>query len=149
MKKFLILFILLLLIVGSIFLVTWYLSNTETKGDNNTNNDTSNVKTKSKFEQFESALTEKGLTFEKITKSAPMVGAKEGYGYIFDEDSSVELYLFETSSDAYKNVKSSGNITIESMGITMPVDINNGIVIYYNGDVSNKTEIVNIFKSLK
>ena len=40
-------------------------------------------------------------------------------------------------------------MTVEIMEITMPVDYNDGIVIYYNDDVSNKTEIEKIFKDLK
>ena len=139
----------LLLITGSIFLLAGCGATTNDGEKDNGNNNPPVVETKSKFEQFESALTEKGITFEKIEKSASMVGAKEGYGYIFNDDSSVELYLFDTSSEAYKKVKSSGHITIEMMEITMPVDDNKGIVIYYNDDVSNRTEIENIFKALK
>ena len=139
----------ILLIISSIFLLTGCGANNNDEKKDNGNNNQPSIETKSKFEQFESALKEKEISFEKTEKSASMVGAKEGYGYIFSDNNSVELYLFDTSSEAYKKVKSSGHITIEIMEITMPVDDNKGIVIYYNDDVSNKTEIEKIFKDLK
>lgn len=139
----------ILLIISSIFLLTGCGANNNDEKKDNGNNNQPAIETKSKFEQFESALKEKEISFEKTEKSASMVGAKEGYGYIFSDNNSVELYLFDTSSDAYKKVKSSGNMTVEIMEITMPVDYNDGIVIYYNDDVSNKTEIEKIFKDLK
>lgn len=78
-----------------------------------------------------------------------MVGAKEGYGYILADDSSIELYLFEKTTSAYKTAKSNNELNLESFGIKMAVDFNDDIAIYYNGTPTQKDTIENIFKNLE
>ena len=103
----------------------------------------------SKFEQFEKGLTDKNIQFEVNSKSATMVGAKEGYGYSFADDTSVELYLFDTSTDAYKEASKNNKLNLVDFGITMDVIFNNDICIYFNGEPANKVDIQNIFNNIK
>ena len=103
----------------------------------------------SKFEQFENGLVENNIQFEINPKAAAMVGAKEGYGYIFSDGTSVELYLFDTSTKAYKDSFKTNKLNLESFGITFDVIFNGDICIYFNGEPTEKTVITNIFNDLK
>jgi predicted small lipoprotein YifL len=152
MKKFLTLIF--------IFAVAVSLTGCGTKSNENNTADTSDKDTTvddstnqafevNKFEQFETALTEKGITYEKNEKTASLVGATEGYGYIFSDGTSVELYLFDMSSNAYKEAKSSKTIKVSVIDMTLPVEINDDIAIYYNGTPAQRDVIEQIFQIFK
>lgn len=57
-----------------------------------------------------------------------MVGAKEGYGYKFNDETSVELYLFDKASDAYKEAIKNNKIYLESFGIANVLYIGNHLI---------------------
>ena len=103
-----------------------------------------------KFKQFEKGLSDKQIEFEIVQKIGSMVGAKEGYGYIFNDETSVELYLFDKDSEAYKEAIKNNKIYVESFGIALNVVFNDDICIYYNvEDANNKSDIEGIFEGLK
>ena len=156
MKKFLALCLVLFMLIC----LTACGSNNPTSTSNNEKTQTSEIVSEdkttteettelSKFEQFEKGLKDNGLQFEITEKMASMVGAKEGYGYLFTDETSVELYLFDTSSDAYKEAKKSNKLNLVDFGITMDVVFNKDICIYFNGESTNKTQIQNIFNGIK
>ena len=127
-------------------------SNNQTQSNQSSteNNQSTEETTKlSKFEQFEKGLTDKGIQFEVTQKAATMVGAKEGYGYSFTDETSVEIYLFDTSTDAYKEASKNNKLNLVDFGITMDVVFNGDICIYFNGETTNKAEIQNIFNGIK
>ena len=130
-------------------------TDTDNSATNNSTTDTSSndnddeTKQLDKFQQFENGLTDKQIEFEIVQKMGSMVGAKEGYGYQFNDETSVELYLFDKASDAYKGAIKNNKIYVESFGIAMDVVFNDDICIYYNGEVANKADIEAIFESLK
>ncbi len=103
----------------------------------------------SKFEQFEKGLTDKNIQFEITQKVAAMVGAQEGYGYSFADGTSVEVYLFDTSSDAYKEALENNKINLVDFGFTMDVVFNGDICIYFDGESTNKVDIQDIFNNIK
>lgn len=103
----------------------------------------------SKFEQFENALKEKSIQFNVTQKAATMIGAKEGYGYSFTDNTSVEVYLFDTSTDEYKAAYKSNKINLPDFGITMDVVFNGDICIFFDGKPINKDDILNAFNSVK
>ena len=103
----------------------------------------------SKFQQFEQGLTDKGIKFEKNDKAAAMVGAKEGYGYAFGDETSVEIYLFDKATDSYKEASKNNKLTLEGFGITFDVIFNDDVCIYFNGEPQNKADIQTIFENLK
>ena len=105
--------------------------------------------TVNKFEQFEKGLTEANISFEVNSKAATMVGAKEGYGYIFSDGTAVEVYLFDVFSDAYKEATKKNQLTVQSFGTTLDVVFNGDICIYFNDEIANKETIMNIFYSIK
>lgn len=142
---------LLLVAVITLFVVACGNSNTSDTTDStidasSTNNEAVQL---DKFQQFEKGLSDKQIEFEVVQKMGSMVGAKEGYGYKFNDETSVELYLFDKGSDAYKEATKSNKLYVESFGIAMRVVFNDDICIYYNGEVSNKADIEAIFESLK
>ena len=102
-----------------------------------------------KFEQFEKGLSDKGIEFKVNEKAAEMVGAKEGYGYKFDDGTAVELYLFDATTSAYIKAKTNRELTVEGFGTTLDVEFNGDICIYFNGESSYKSEIQNIFNSIR
>ena len=102
-----------------------------------------------KFEQFEKGLTDNNIQYEVSQKVATMVGASEGYGYTFSDGTSVEIYLFDTSTEAYKAAFSSNKLNLESFGISMDVIFNGDICIYFNGESTNKAVITNVFNAIK
>ena len=121
-------------------------NNSTTDASSTNNNETVQL---DKIQQFENGLTDKQIEFEIVQKMGSMVGAKEGYGYKFNDETSVELYLFDKASDAYKEAIKNNKIYVESFGIAMDVVFNDDICIYYNGEVTNKADIAAIFESLK
>lgn len=122
-------------------------TNTSTTDTPSTNN--SETVKLDKFQQFEKSLSDRQIEFEVVQKMGSMVGAKEGYGYKFNDETSVELYLFDKNSDAYKEAIKTNKLYVESFGIAMNVIFNDDICIYFNGDVANKADIETIFESLK
>lgn len=63
------------------------------------------------------------LSGDKTEKSAEMVGALKGFGY----SNGVEIYEFDTNSDAYKAVSNGEGIPINGMdGYTVHFDAING-----------------------
>ena len=107
------------------------------------------LNTLTKFEQFEKGLSEKNIQFEVNQKAAAMVGAKEGYGYNFSDGTAVEVYIFDTSTDAYKDAYKNNKLILESFGITMDVIFNGDICIYFKGDPAEKAIITDTFNNIK
>ena len=102
-----------------------------------------------KFQIFEKELTNNNIEFQIVQKSASMVGAKEGYGYTFSDGTSVELYLFDKGTEAYKNAIETNKLTLEGFNMSIDVTFNDDLCIFFNGESSNKTQIEGIFKNLK
>ncbi len=117
--------------------------------DNSSINSNDGIIKLDKFQQFEKGLSDKQIEFEIIQKMGSMVGAKEGYGYRFNDGTSVELYLFDKESDDYGEAIKTNKIYVESFGIAMNVVFNDDICIYYNGEVANKSDIEAVFAGLK
>lgn len=104
---------------------------------------------KNKFEEFEKGLTEAEIKFEKNEKSADMIGALEGYSYLYNETDYIELYLFDPKSEDFKKVNETEEITVEVVDVSLPVIINDELVLYIDNGISNKEEIIEIFKNVK
>lgn len=88
-----------------------------TSGEKNMSTDDSTIGDvkETVFEQFESRLTKEGIRYEKVSMAADLIGAKEGAKYKIGEGS-VELYLFDESSDAYVNAEKKQAVTLEDFG---------------------------------
>ena len=124
-------------------------SQIQTNENAENNKQSENTEKLNKFQQFEKGLTDKNIQFEVTSKAATMVGAKEGYGYSFADETSVEIYLFDTSSDAYKEAFKNNKLNLVDFGITMDVVFNGDICIYFDGEPTNKSDIQTIFNNIK
>lgn len=103
-------------------------------------------KTQTKFEQFESMLDENNIKYEKTTKAAAIVGAKEGYGYKISDNEKFELYLFDKNTDAYKKAVKDNKLIIEGFNMTLDVVFADDLCIYYTG---NDDKILDILAKIK
>ncbi len=105
--------------------------------------------TESKFKQFENGLKEKGLTYELISKSAAMIGSKEGYGYKFSDETMVEIYQYDTTSADFIDIKANNRVMIKEFNMGIPVVIKDDMVIMVSDAGANKDKALEIFNSLK
>ena len=101
---------------------------------------------KTKFEQFEAGLDELGIKYEKVTTGADLVGAQQGMKYKLS-DGNVELYKFDTSTDAYKTAVENKAITLQGFG-DFPAEYNNDMALIFDDEVSSKADIQNLFSTL-
>ena len=103
---------------------------------------------KSKFEQFEIGLSNKGIYFEKEPVAAEMVGASTGIRYTIG-NGSAELYEFDPQSDACKTMQANEVLTLEGFG-SFPVMVNNELALSLSEVDSNiESDILEIFNSLQ
>lgn len=93
------------------------------------------------FEQFEESLDKKNITFQKVTMGAELVGAEQGIKYKLQGEN-VEIYRFDTSSDAYLEAKRTQSLKMEGFG-AFEATVVNGYAI-----VSDNLELINIFKDI-
>lgn len=100
-----------------------------------------------KFEEFEAGLDKLNIKYTKINMGAEFVGAEQGIKYKFD-DGSIELYKFDKDSDAYKKAVQNKALTVESMG-SFAAEFNDNMALYFDNNVSKKSDIEDLFKSLK
>lgn len=92
-------------------------------------------------------LEESGLVSgERIEMTAGMVGAINGVKY---KDCNVEIYQYDTNSQKYKDLVSTGSVTLEGFNMVItPSAIHNEYVLFCD-EASNKDEIISAFNSLE
>lgn len=100
--------------------------------------------TKTVFEQFEAGLQGKDISYEKVAMAADLVGAKEGVKYKIGEGS-VELYVFDETSEAYKTANTKQALSMEGFG-EFSAKVANGKALLVSGLDSAVYEV--IFDSL-
>lgn len=98
--------------------------------------------TKNKFDVFENELNKNNIVYEKITMSAEMIGAAEGFAYKIG-DNKVELYRFDTDSPAYENAVTTGKVVLESFNLEINVILNGEY-----GIINATPEVLEIFNNL-
>lgn len=75
-----------------------------------------------------------------------MVGAVNGFKYL---DSSVEVYEFDTESEAYKKVLETSEMDLSDLSITIPVNAINGKYVLYCDESDTKEDIIKVFNEMK
>ena len=99
---------------------------------------------------FETGLIGKKIEYKKIMKRdvSGVVGAKEGWGFEFDDNFVVELYVMDEKSEAYQSSLNANMLSV--YGNPVPVKFNGTICIYMNDWQNKNTDaIYEIFKTLK
>lgn len=102
--------------------------------------------TKATLSDVEQTLLDKGvITGEKTETLASMVGAKNGFKY---QEQGVEIYEFDTKSDAYKNAKKSNSLNLEGFDMTIDIAaINDQYILVFSGD--SDSAIIDAFNEIK
>ena len=105
----------------------------ETNSDiSNENND----KAAYTFEDLENDLVALDSSTEINKKSASMIGAEEGYGYIVG-DCTIEVYKYDKSSDEYKEAEKNQKISMTSLDMTFKATVKNGYAYIQRGTCDN------------
>ena len=104
----------------------------------------SGEKNKPTLEDMESYLMDQGvLEGEKTEPAAIMIGAAKGFKYL---DSGIEVYMYDTGSDTFKDLVKTGSVTLEGFNIEMPVSAVNGkFVLLYDKDDDGVIKVFNDF----
>ena len=77
------------------------------------------------FENLKTDLTALDSNIEINQKSAEMLGAEEGYGYIMS-DCTIEVYKFDKSSSAYKTDEKDQKLSMPSLDMSFDATVKNG-----------------------
>ena len=94
------------------------------------------------LDRFAAALTEAGYTYEQDEPFYQIIGAIGGMKYWLDEETAVELYVYDIEGDPYKQMVETG-MTLMSM----PVVINGDTALYME-DCELREQIVEMFMAL-
>ena len=103
-----------------------------------------------RFYDFETGLIGKKLAYKKIMQkdASAVLGAKEGWGFEFEDNFIVELYVFDEESEEYQASLKSSYVSI--LGNPVPVKFNGTICLYMNDWQNENTDAISeIFKNLK
>lgn len=100
-----------------------------------------------KFEQFEAGLNDAGITYEKVTMAAEIVGTSTGVKYEIG-DGAIELYEFDPSSDACKTMQEKKALTMEGFG-DFPVEVNGSLAMLLSElDDGTQSKALELFGAL-
>lgn len=118
--------------------------NSETSNNSETSSDTPDIKTS--LADLEQYLLDKGLlTGERSEVAAAMVGAVSGFKY---GENLVEIYEFDETSEAYKNLEKTNTLTVEGFGTTLtPAAVNGPYVLIFSNNSSVSQKITDAFNS--
>jgi hypothetical protein len=88
-------------------------------------------------------LSDKGLLKGEETEVMyQLIGAINGTKYV---DSKIELYEYDTESDAYKGLVETGEVELEGFNMTLKVSAIKGKFVLFCEDAPNKDDIVAAF----
>lgn len=93
------------------------------------------------FESLEKDLKTLDKELQVNQKSAEMIGAKKGYGYIL-KDCTLEVYEFDKSSDAYKEAEKNQKFNLESMNMKVDATVKKGIGYTANGSCDDAIQYI-------
>lgn len=94
------------------------------------------------LDRFAAALTEAGFAFEQDEPYYQIIGAIGGMKYWLDDETAIELYVYDIEGDTYKQMVETG-MTLMSM----PVVINGDTALYME-DCELREQIVEMFMAL-
>lgn len=113
-------------------------------GNEPTKNEIKEEKPKGDFPDIAGTLKELGLEYEETAVAPEMIGAAKGKKFIVGEGS-VEYYVFDKKSEAYKTAEADQQLTIEEMGMSFPAYVANGKALVVT-NVDKSDEIVEKLK---
>lgn len=143
-KKLLIMFVLLSLAAFT------GCSNEKTNNNNGQENDNNNIVQEENItlSNLEQKINDLGIETTKTKTAYEMVGAKDGYK-LTSNNSTLEVYQFDTSTDAYKTAEETQKITLESMGISFDAVVKNGFAYILNNNFPEYDAVLNLLNKLQ
>ena len=84
------------------------------------------------FEDLKTDLMALDSSTEINDKSASLIGAEEGYGYIIGE-CNIEVYKYDKNSEQYKTAEQNQQISMPSFGMTFKATVKNGYAYIQEG----------------
>ncbi len=124
---------LMIIFVISLVLTGCGSNNEELDSDNVNENDNQVSYT---FEDLKTDLMALDSSTEVNQKSASLIGAEEGYGYIIGE-CSIEVYKYDKSSEQYKTAELNQQISMPSFDMTFDATVKNGYAYIQDGTCDN------------
>lgn len=101
----------------------------------------SSKKTATSIDDFKQKLKTNGFTIEREQeKSASLVQAKEGKGFVLSDGSSVEVYQYDSDNDYFKKIQK------EKTLLGQPVNIYGNFVVMIVNPTDSKNKISDSFK---
>lgn len=145
MKKFL--FVNLAILTLCFFLVgCGNKSTNEDKPSNDNNTPTS--KENITLDNIQSRIEALGITCEKTEVYYQMVGATNGFKLNVN-DTRVEIYKFNKSSDAYKKAEKEQKLTLNDMDMSFDAKVQNGYAYIIDDEFPEYEKVVSILNQLK
>ncbi|MCO8193380.1 hypothetical protein [Anaerofustis sp. NSJ-163] len=119
-------------------------------GKTNNTEETQTSEPKITVEEFKAELKNLGIEGTEEETMYELVGATAGFKFTAD-DKTLELYTFDKDSNAYKNAKKDGKLTMESLGseITENVTVANGYAIILPTDFPQYDAVLALFNRLQ
>lgn len=144
MKKFL--FVNLAILTLCFFLVG---CGNKSTNENKTNNDnTPTSKENITLDNIQSKIEALGIACEKTEVYYQMVGATNGFKLNVD-DTRVEIYKFNKSSDAYKKAEKEQKLTLNDMDMSFDAKVQNGYAYIIDDEFPEYEKVVSILNQLK
>lgn len=94
------------------------------------------------LDRFATALTEAGFVYEQDEPYYQIIGAIGGMKYWLDEETAIELYVYNIEGDPYKQMIETGTNLM-----SMPVVINGDTALYME-ECELREQIVGMFTAL-
>ncbi|MEA4964582.1 MAG: hypothetical protein VB055_02010 [Oscillospiraceae bacterium] len=99
---------------------------------------------------FVGAVKALGVSFTEETTEYTLVGAEDGCKLTAEENvAMLELYVFDTGTDAYQAAETSGQLHIEEMDDSFDAVVANGYAIVMDDSFPQREEIYPLFYSLQ
>ncbi|WP_049476227.1 hypothetical protein [Streptococcus constellatus] len=104
----------------------------------------SSKKTATSIDDFKQKLKTNGFTIEREQeKSASLVQAKEGKGFVLSDGSSVEVYQYESNNPYFSKIKEDKKL------LDQPVTIYGKFVVMIVNPTDSKNKILDSFKDFE
>ncbi|WOI91363.1 hypothetical protein RYQ61_00425 [Streptococcus intermedius] len=101
-------------------------------------------KTATNIDDFKQKLKTNGFTIEREQeKSASLVQAKEGKGFVLSDGSSVEVYQYDSDNDYFKKIQKERTL------LGQPVNIYGNFVVMIVNPTDSKNKILDSFKEFE
>ncbi len=112
--------------------------------DTNISEDTNSL---TSIDDFEKEVKNLGITYTKTDMVATYINAESGIKLV-NGDYKLEIYKFDSSTDAYKNAEKNQKVTMEGFG-DFDAIVKNGYALMIDDEFPKYDSVIEIFNKLK